>query len=370
MAQVLQDRSQFIEKLSEELTLAEAGALLAKVHEKRSQVSKAKRFGLYPINDWNSYVRMKNLEASYWPASEVKFHNDIESFNSLTEEEKKPLLMAFGFFAVGDGTITSMLAFRLLCMAPTLERQLFYIVQLNNERIHAETYSNMIHTLVPEEKERMAIFEAVNNVKSISKMNQLIEESLVTLDGEKELYFLLASTEYIMFTPLFCIIFWYRAYHKGKIREVILSNELIAKDEASHCVNGTENYKDLPKEAKYTDEEIWVKIDAFVEKVCDFARETLENINLPELTPENVIQYTKYVADDQLERMGHKKLYGVQSPFVWMDFTKLVNKTNFYEGTVGEYGRFNVQKEVEQAMKFSGVATKKEEKKNVRKIKF
>lgn len=352
------NKKDLIEKLSHILTPMEAGAVLSKVHKTQTQVGAGKRFGIYPIEDWEAYERMKNLEAAKWPASEVKFNDDIESFNELTEEEKRPLLMAFGFFAVGDGTITSMLAYRMLTIAPTLEKQLFYIVQMDNERVHAETYSNMIYTLVPDEEKRIEILTAVENIQTIKKMNEMIEESLEALDGEREMYFLLASTEYIMFTPLFCVIFWYRAYHKEKIHGVIFSNELIAKDEASHCINGTENYRSLPAHLRYTNEEIWVKMDAFVERVSDFAREMLENVNLPELTVENVIQYTKYVADDQLKRMGHKKYYNVDSPFLWMNFTKLVNKTNFYEGTVGEYKRYDVREDLEQARKFSGLDTK------------
>lgn len=353
-------RSQYIEQLSEELTLAEASSLLAKIHAKKSEVTKSKRFGLYPIHDWPSFIRMKQLEASHWSANEVEFTKDLNDFNEFTEEEQKPLLMAFGFFAVGDGTITSMLAYRLLTMAPTLEKQLFYIVQLNNERVHAETYANMIYTLVPDERKRMEIFEAVEKINSIKNMNLLIEEALECPDGERDMYFTLACTEYLMFMPLFCIIFWYRAYRKGKISKIILSNELIGRDEATHGINGTENYKALPAHLKYTNQEAWDKIDRFVEVSSGFGYEALENIHLNELTPENVKKYIQYVADDQLERMGHSKCYHVESPFVWMDFTKLVPKTNFYEGTVAEYSRFDVTKGIEEAMNFSGINEKKE----------
>lgn len=348
-------RSELLETLSGILTVHEAAALVAKIHERTCQVKKGKRFGMYPIEDIGAFERMKRLEASFWLADEVKFTEDRNDFEQLTPEEQRPLLMAFGFFAVGDGSISSMLAYQMILVAPTFESQAFYVTQLMNEKVHGETYGKMIHTLIPDPKRREEIFDAVEKVQSIKRMNEFIERSFTHPQGKKEIYVSLAAAEYILFTPLFCIIFWYRNYKPGKLVETLFSNELIVKDEAAHCQNGCENYLLLPASEKYTDAELHAYIDQVCRLVFDFADEVFSEISLAELSPDNVKQYIKFVADDLLERLGHPAYYRVTSPFVWMTFTNLIPKSNFYEKQVGEYARFNVSESVALAQQLSGL---------------
>lgn len=336
----MQSRNQWLSNLESDLTLREAVRLVAKVHERESTTTKGKRFGMHPITDHGSFQRTKRLEASFWTANEVDFREDLDDFESLTADERRPLLLAFGFFAVGDGSVASMLAFQLILLAETFEQQAFYIAQLDNERVHGETYSNMISTLVTDPTEQDSILNAVDTVKSIGRMNEYVERSFMDATSQKQVYVSLAATEYVLFQPLFCIIFWYRAYKPNMLKQIIFSNELIAKDEAAHCENGCENYKRL--DDRYSDDEAHKIVDEVVRLVDGFSDELCESVSLPELTPANIKRYTRYVADDLFARLGHAPYYRVTSPFPWMDFTTLIPKTNFYESTVGEYSRFNV----------------------------
>lgn len=340
-----------LQELASKLTIHEAAALVAIIHEKNT-TNKGDRFGLYPVKDWNAFERLKKLEASRWTADEVEFNEDLEDFLALPADKQKPLLMSFGFFAVGDGSIAGSIAYRMILIAPTFEKQAFYICQLDNERTHGETYGKMIHELVKDPAERDDIFHAVERIQSIKNMNKFIEDIFTNPDGERSLLVAMACAEFLMFTPLFCIIFWYRAYMKGKLDKIILSNEQIAKDEALHCLNGCENYKDLSD--KYTDEEVHQIVAKVVNLVDAFADDTLTGLNLQDLSPDNVKRYIRVVADDLLFRLGHSELYGTENPFPWMTFIRLRNKTNFYEGTVAEYGRFNMNKAIKTAKVLSG----------------
>jgi ribonucleoside-diphosphate reductase beta chain len=358
---IIEDREKYLNELADNLTIHEAASIISRINEKKrvkNNMSKGKRFGLYPIEDWASFIRYKKLEASFWSASEVEFHDDRNDFNDFTHDEQWPLLMSFGFFAVGDGSITSMVAYIMIVIADSFEKQMFYVAQLHSEAVHGETYGTMIFTLISDPRKRDEIFNAVDNVKSIKAMNEFIEHSFTYPESQKQLYVSLAATEYLMFTPLFCIIFWYRTYKKGKIPQIIFSNEQIAKDEAAHGENGCANYRTLSD--KYTDDEIHLHINKVVELVSAFADEVFADIKLVELNAENVKRYIRFVADDLFDRLDHSKYYHVKNPFVWMNFTDLVPKTNFYEGTVGEYKRFNLQKSIETAYQLcNGINNKK-----------
>ena len=198
-------REKYIDSIVDSLTAKEAAIVLARVHAKSSSLSKSKRLGLYPVDDWNAFTRTKRLEASYWQADEVIFTDDITDFNDFTEDEKRPLLMAFGFFAVGDGSIVNMLAYQMILLNDSLEKQGFYVVQLNNERVHAETYGKMIYTLVRSDREREKIFNAVDSIESIKGMNDYIGRTFMNPKETsfRNAYVCLAITEFLMFTPLF-----------------------------------------------------------------------------------------------------------------------------------------------------------------------
>ena len=348
------NREELLNHLTNILTVNEAAALTARINAKNYS-SKARRFGLFPITDFGSYERQLRLEASYWDATETKFNKDIDSFNSLTRSEQKALLTAFAFFAVGDGTISSMLAYQMIVSADNFESQCYYVTQLNNEKTHGHTYSNMIQTLVASQEERDAIFNAVDNVPAIQNMNDYIEKSYTFTDGKKQLYISLACAEYIFFTPLFCIIFWFRANRPGEINNVLLANELIAKDEAEHCRNGCEKYKELSASEKYSDSEIHAVVDTVVQLVSKLAEYMFveQGIQLSELTYENVCQYIQFIADDLLTNVHHERLYNVTNPFPWMVYTQMPRKTNFYEGDVTEYKRFDVREHLDNMKKLN-----------------
>ena len=338
-------------ELSKLLMPSQAAALAARVAEYNSKETKATRFGLYPIQDMGSFKLCKALQGQYWVADELKFSEDLNDFNNLTLSEQNLLLTIFGFFAIGDGVISSMLAYQMMLINPSMSKSCFYALQLANEMIHAETYGQMIFTLVSDPIKRDEIFNAVSNVESIKNLSKFVEDSFLNPSGDRDLYFALAAAEYVFFTPMFCCIFWFRAFKPGKIHNIILSNTFIARDEGLHCKNGCYNYFSLPREEKFTQGELNTKIQEVVSLVDKFTEYMFvsQNIKMGELNLANTNQYVRYVADDLLVRMGHKVFYNVSNPYVWMDYTSLVPKENFYEKVVTNYSRVDVEKSVKLA---------------------
>lgn len=335
-----------LDELKKILLPSQAGALAAKVSEHHSKDNKATRFGLYPPKDLGAFRYAKKMQATYWPSDEISFTQDMNDFINFTVDERNVLISIFAFFAVGDGAISNMLAYQMMLIKPTMSENFFYANQLSNEFVHAEVYGKMIYTLVSNADERQHIFDAVENIQCVKNMSEFIENSFINPSGNRTLYVSMALAEYLMFTPLFCVIFWFRAYKQGKIPNIIFSNTQIARDESLHCQYGCYNYLILPIEERFSDEEIHSfvhKAVVLVEKFSEYLFIT-QKITLEDLNLQNVNAYIKYVADDLLDRLGHSKAYFVKNPFMWMDYTTLVPKDNFYERTVGEYSRINVNK--------------------------
>ena len=74
--------------------------------------------------------------------------------------------------------------------------------------------------------------------------------------------------------------------------------------------------------------------DAFID-LC------FENSKVPELTPEEVKQYIRYIADRRLLGLGLKKIFGSEeNPLSWLDYMlNAVEHTNFFENRATEYAR-------------------------------
>jgi ribonucleotide reductase beta subunit family protein with ferritin-like domain len=368
-----EERRERLEQISNELTINEIGVLVAMKTAKMSQ-SKAKRYGLFPIADWSDYARMVKWDASYWDYSEVRFSDSRNDFQSLTEGERQALLLCFGFFAVGDGSITSLLAYQMILNSGTFEEQMLYLSQMNIERIHAITYNHMIEALIDDLEQRNAIFRAVEEVEAIKEMNAFIEDAILFPSGKADLYLALAISEYLFFTPLFAIIFWFKAYRKGKIKDVIYSNELIAKDECSHCANGCSKYLKLPKEQRFSDSAVHEMVSRAVGLVSNFARYMIEEkkVNLSGLTYDALAQYIRFIADDLLISLKHPALFKVNLPEAlnYMTLTKFEIKTNFYEADVSAYRRFDpdsILKETKSLeKKFDGELSQEKKKKTIK----
>ncbi|MHB1909813.1 MAG: ribonucleotide-diphosphate reductase subunit beta [Nitrososphaerales archaeon] len=345
-----------LQSLVEELSLYDVCRLSYLVREKKSLIPKSQRLGLYPIEQVEEFQMAKMLLASHWSADEVRLDKDIGDYAELTEEEKRPLEFAFGFFAVGDGTVSEIILDFLLQTASSAEERLFYTYQLTNEAVHNETYGLMIETLVRDVERKKEIFAAVENIKSIEAINDFSHQILKKRGGKKQLYFIQMIMEYLIFTPLFCIIYWYKAHKKGLMWSIIKLNELVARDEGLHAMFAALKYRKLPKEEKYSRDEIITILEEAVVVIDRFIEDIFDNIRLPELTTENVKEYVRFVADDLLTCINEPKYYFAKNPFIWMEYHKYIVKQNFYEGTVTEYAKFDPAQSVHRAMQLSGLS--------------
>lgn len=340
-----------IESIASQISLFDASRLMLMVQDRYSDPQDAKRFGIHPIMNENAFRRAKIMEGRLWNATRLDFTKDTDEFKSFSATLQKPLKYVFGFFAVGDGGVSEAVLYFLLFCSLTLEERMFYIHQLQNELVHAETYGNMIMECITDPEERKEIQNMIQSVKGIKKMNDFIRKKLYAAKDYKTLYITLVYVEFLFFTPLFCVIYWYKHHHPGKIKRIIESNEHIASDEALHCRNGIELYNS--KGDRFTDQEIADITHEAVACIDELIEEIYDDISLEGITTDLVKQYVRFTADTLCIELKHKPIYNVSSPFSWMGYINFVAKTNFYEGDVAEYSQIDVKKAVDYAKKMA-----------------
>ena len=87
------------------------------------------------------------------------------------------------------------------------------------------------------------------------------------------------------------------------------------------------------------------KVEEMVRQAVDIEREFICDAlpcDLLGMNKDLMFQYICFVADHLLVNLGHKKIFGTDNPFDWMEMISLQGKTNFFERRVGEYQKASV----------------------------
>ena len=287
----------------------------------------------------------KKAVASFWPVTSVDMSRDAAHWKKLNDDERRFLSHVLAFFAAFDGIVIQNLVTRVLDITEISEARLFYSVQIAVEAIHAEMYGVLIDTLIPDQKNKMVLFEASKNFPFIKKKEDWAIRWMDSKDADlAEILVAFAAVEGIFFSGAFASIFWIKK--RGILPGLVQSNTYISKDEGLHrdfaCRLLKKNYVTPPSTKRVIE-----IITEAVEIEKEFISESLP-VRLIGMNCESMKTYIEYVADDLLQEMGFDKHYGVKNPFQFMINISLDNKTNFLEHRSGEYQKSGVMESREE----------------------
>jgi ribonucleotide reductase beta subunit family protein with ferritin-like domain len=288
------------------------------------------RFVLFPIKYHDIWSMYKKAESSFWTAEEIDLSKDITDWNSLSSNEQYFIKHVLAFFAASDGIVSENLAARFLAEVQIPEARLYYGFQLMIEGIHAEVYSLLIDTYVKDPVEKQLLFDAIHTIPCVRKK---AEWAMRWIDGTGsfgERLVAFAAVEGIFFSGSFASIFWLKK--RGLMPGITFSNELISRDEGSHCTFACLMFSYIVNKPTTVKQIISEAVD--IEK--GFVTDALP-VDLIGINSELMCQYIEFVADRLLVELGQTKIYNTQNPFDFMEMISLEGKTNFFERRVGEY---------------------------------
>src|SRR5690554_3862138 len=296
------------------------------------------RFVLFPIKHDDIWAFYKKEEASFWTAEEIDLAPDLIDWETkLNEDERYFIKHVLAFFAASDGIVNENLAENFLAEVQYTEAKFFYGFQIAMENIHSETYSLLIDTYIKDDKEKAALFNALDTMECVKKK---ADWALRWIDegSYAERLIAFAAVEGIFFSGSFCSIFWLKK--RGLMPVLTFSNELISRDEGLHCDFACLLYNDhlvnqLPK-SQVQD----IIMDAVaIEK--EFILDALP-VRLIGMNSDLMSQYIEFVADRLLVELRCEKVFNATNPFDFMDMISIQGKTNFFEKRVAEYQKANV----------------------------
>lgn len=325
------------------------------------------------------WIFFKKMESAYWISEETRFeHFDVQAFQNLAKYQPahrfilKHILCWFG---VGDGLvnenlgqISSMIRFNI----PEMAYHFIMVI----ENTHKQVYSRAIHAFAlspAEETQMLEMFDDMDNITDEKSYTKVIDdngkEQYVNDNAAKyairnmveyaqkwcnsdssfaERLLVFSNVEGLFFQVTFCII-KFICDHNGHLTTLLRSNEFIERDEEAHVDFAALIFNTYVPEEHRPSQEWHHKQTSEVVDILTHVYTKIIPCSLISLNPNEVAQYTKFLANYNLLRFGYDRLYyddlnnPVKNPFKWMEDSVVRKKPNFFETKNTEYEKIPVE---------------------------
>jgi ribonucleoside-diphosphate reductase beta chain len=310
--------------------------------------SNTKRYTVFTENANPKIVALcDKQEANIWLSSDINLTHDDKDWLKLTEAEQNYIKQILAFFTASDGIVDENIALNYVHTVQIPEVRYFYYFQMMMEAVHSKTYSNLVNTFIPTQKERDHLFDSINNHPIIKKKADWCFKWMG--DENKSFYHKLIAflaVEGIFFAGSFAAIFWLR--DRGILANSLgVANEYISRDESLHAEFACTLFNEYGKNEVTKAEIREILLSALAlekEFIEDALKERLFGMN-----QELMIQYLEFVTDTWLTQLNCEKEFNVEQPFAFMATIGQKRKDNFHEKTRTNYGRQTVNKELDFA---------------------
>lgn len=321
---------------------------------------------LSPIKYQFAWEAYNAGNANHWLPQEIQMQKDIEQWNTpgvLTDNEKRVIKTALGFFTTADSLVANNLVLLVYAKITAPECRMYLLRQAYEEAIHTHSYQHIVQSLGLDEEE---IFEKYKTVEAIYNKDNFVNDLASGMQMAKTLVhsdyrmgkvsavygkdldsaFLEALIDFyvimegIFFYASFAAIMSFK--RRNLLPGTVEQFQYIMRDESMHMnfgidlINGikTENPHLWTEEFKYA---ISDKIKRATELESLYA-ETLVGGGMLGMSADSFREYARYIADRRLVSIGLAPLFNAKSPFPWMsEIVDLSKQKNFFESRVTEY---------------------------------
>lgn len=309
---------------------------------------------LYPIIHkfaWDAYIA---ANANHWLPTEISMQKDIEQWRStsvLTEDERRVVKLALGFFTTADSIVANNLVLAVYKYISSPECRMYLLRQAYEEAIHTHSYQYIVESLGLNEAE---IFTMYQRVAAIYDKDNFVQDLLPDVldpafktgtftNDQKFLENLIdfyVIMEGVFFYSSFAAMLSFR--RRNLLPGTAEQFQYIMRDESMHMNFGI----DMINQIRQDQPELWT--DTFQQRMRNKIAEAaeLEKAYADELMPRGILglnaesfeDYTRYIADRRMQAIGLNVKFGVKNPFPWMsEQVDLTKSKNFFETRITEY---------------------------------
>jgi len=279
----------------------------------------------------------------HWAVEEVPIADDLKDFREkLDTDSKKLLTQILRFFTQADVDVCCGYAKHYLPTFKAPEVRMMLASFASMEAVHQDAYSQVLETLGFDDDE----YKMFMTIQSMAdKHDYLTNFNMDTkIDIAKTLAVYSGFTEGVQLFSSFAILLNFPRHNLMKNMGQIVTWSI--RDESLHVESMSklfltyirENPEIWADELKY---EIYCAAERVVELEDAFIDTAFEACTIEDLTPEEVKEYIRYIADRRLLGLGMKKIFSsTVNPLPWIDYmVNAVEHTNFFENRATEYAR-------------------------------
>ena len=309
---------------------------------------------LYPIKHrfaWEAYLA---ANANHWLPNEISMQKDIEQWRSssiLTDDERRVVKLALGFFTTADSIVANNLVLAVYKHITSPECRMYLLRQAYEEAIHTHAYQYIVESLGLDETEIFTMYQNVGAIYDkdsfVSELiPQLLEPDFKTGEFNTDQAFLenlidfYVVMEGIFFYASFAAMVSFR--RRNLLPGTAEQFQYIMRDESMHMNFGI----DLINQMVIEQPMLWT--ETFQRKISNkiVKAAELEEAYANELMPRGILgmnadsfqDYTRYIADRRLNAINLPTRFNAKNPFPWMsEAVDLVKSKNFFETRITEY---------------------------------
>jgi ribonucleoside-diphosphate reductase beta chain len=316
---------------------------------------------LRPMRYPQFYDMYRDAIANTWSVEEIDFGPDLFDLRErLSPAERHLIRRLVAFFATGDTIVANNLVLNLYKHINAPEARMYLSRQLFEEAQHIQFYLTLLDSYVPDERERMAAFDAVETIPSIKAKAAFCFRWIGTIDSldriaddEDRRAFLLnlitfaAAIEGLFFFAAFAYVYYLRS--RGVLNGLASGTTWVFRDESMHMqfafsVIDTVRYEHPELFDSALEASVRQMLAEAVEAELHFARDVLSE-GIAGLSIGDMERYLQYIADCRLKTLGFAPAYGAKNPFDFMALQDVQELTNFFERRPSAY-RVGVDGEV------------------------
>lgn len=298
---------------------------------------------IYPFG-FDAYKLQNEI---HWIPQSISLATDVFDWkHRLTDSERHLITQILRFFTQGDVDIGQAYLDNYIPVFKNEEIRMGLVANAGMESIHAHAYSYLIDSLGLPEVE----YRAFQKYEEMKAKHDYLES--VKVDSKEDIARSIAIfsgfSEGVQLFSSFAILLNFPRFNKLKGLGQIITYSV--RDESHHVDFMTSLFRAYIQE----NPELWT--DSFKGELYEACRDmvnledafidlSFEQGYIEGLTPEDVKQYIRFIADRRLNQLGLKANYGVEeNPLPWLDEMLLsVEHASFFETKATEYVKGGVE---------------------------
>lgn len=297
----------------------------------------------YPFA-FDAYKMQRRMD---WSIEEVSFAEDIKDWKKLTEGERNLLTQLFRFFTTGDIDVGQAYIDKYMPVFKNEEIRMMLSTFAAVEALHADAYSTLLDSVGMPEVE----YQAFRQYSEMAAKHDYVSSFDITDEKSvaRALAVFSAFTEGLQLFSTFAILMNFARGDLPSGARMKGMNQIVAwsiKDESLHVDSMSRLF------GVYIDERPYLWTDELKEEIYEICRKMVELEDafidlafelggIEGVTPAEVKQYIRFIANVRLQGIRLEPLYDIRkNPLVWLDYMMNgVEHVNFFENRSVAYAR-------------------------------